>query len=263
MSSIIKIVLLEDEPHARHMLKNLIAAESDLKIVGECADGLQALEAIRSERPDLVFLDIQTPGLNGIDVVKSLKHSEIPFVIVTTAYANHALWAFDINAIDYLLKPYTKMRFRLALSRARAALHVKNKISGNTNLITERTNASLSNVVKRHGVDILKMKVGTKIKFISISKICYMRAQSYHIVVSTMDEQFSVRERMKNLERQFGDDSFMRIHRSVLVNTNYISDVSPWLHGDYRFTMRDGTVFHSSGSYRARVRAMLHLHEIP
>src|SRR6185503_11974701 len=118
----IRTLIVEDEPHARDKLRELLQGEPDFELVGECGDGLQALRSIGSAQPDLVFLDIQMPGLNGIELVKALGRTGAPRIVVTTAYSDHAVWAFEIEAVDYLLKPYDRTRFRLALQRARNAL---------------------------------------------------------------------------------------------------------------------------------------------
>ncbi len=250
----IRVVLVEDEPHAREKLRELINAESDLEVVGECPDGLSALQVIGSKQPELVFLDIQMPGLTGIELMKSLERAHSPCIIVTTAYVDHAVWAFEINAVDYLLKPYDQARFRRALHRARVALHkaVDEPVSAET-----QGYGGASGAAERRGSDILMLKVGSKIKFVSLGKIRYIRAQGDYILVNTVDEEFTVRERIRNIEDKLDDSGFLRIHRSVLLNSAYISEMKPRLHGDYEFVMRDGAVFRSSASYRNLVRAMV------
>lgn len=247
----IRVVLIEDEPHAREKLKDFIRGEPDLEVAGECGDGLQALQVIGAVQPDLVFLDIQMPGLNGMELVKSLGRNTAPRIVVTTAYSDHAVWAFDIEAVDYLLKPYDRPRFRLALQRVRTALGQATRAGRESPLLAP------GGAVERRGGDILKMKVGSRIKFISMGKIRYIQAQGDYILVNTVDEEFPVRERIKNIESQLDADSFLRVHRSVLLNVSYIREMKPWLHGDYQFTMRDDRVFRSSASYREQVRAML------
>jgi two-component system LytT family response regulator len=248
----IRVVLIEDEPHAREKLKDFIRGEPDLEVVGECGDGLQALQVIGAVQPDLVFLDIQMPGLNGMELVKSLGRNSAPRIVVTTAYSDHAVWAFDIEAVDYLLKPYDRPRFRLALQRVRTAFGQAARGGRDEGPLLVPSGA-----VERRGGDILKMKVGSRIKFISMGKIRYIQAQGDYILVNTVDEEFPVRERIKNIESQLDGDSFLRVHRSVLLNVGYIREMKPWLHGDYQFTMRDDRVFRSSASYREQVRAML------
>lgn len=249
----IRVVLVEDEPHAREKLKEFIGAESDLEVVGECPDGLSALQVIGSKQPELVFLDIQMPGLTGIELMKSLERAHSPCIIVTTAYTDHAVWAFEVNAVDYLLKPYDQARFRRALHRARVALH---KAVDEPVAVDAGGYGTAPGAAERRGSDILMLKVGSKIKFVSLGKIRYIRAQGDYILVNTVDEEFTVRERIKNIEDKLDDSGFLRIHRSVLLNSAYISEMKPRLHGDYEFVMRDGAVFRSSASYRNLVRAM-------
>ncbi len=250
----IRTLIVEDEPHARDKLRELLQGEPDLQLVGECGDGLEALRAIGSLQPDLVFLDIQMPGLNGIELVESLGRTGTPHIVVTTAYSDHAVWAFEIEAVDYLLKPYDKPRFRLALQRVRTAMGRSGADEPKAG--PQQSVPTPSGAVERRG-DMLKMKVGSRIKFISMGKIRYIQADGDYIRVNTVDEEFLVRERIKDVVSQLDEDSFLRVHRSVLLNIDYIREMKPWQHGDYEFTMRDEAVFHSSASYRAQVRAVL------
>ena len=245
----IRVVLVEDEPHARGKLRELVRSEPDLEIVGECADGLQALRLVAEARPDILFLDIEMPGLNGIELVKSMDPSRTPYIIVTTAYSEHAVWAFDVNVVDYLLKPYDKARFRRALHRARFAIQDAARTNG--------APARPGGKAAWRAEDTLKMKVGTRIKFIAAARIRYMQAQGDYLLVNTVDEEFLVRERIKNMEEALDNVSFKRVHRSVLLNVNYIKEMKARMHGDYEFTMQDGSVFHSSATYREAVRAMV------
>jgi two-component system LytT family response regulator len=248
----IRILIVEDEPHARDKLRELLHGEPDLDLVGECGDGLQALSSIGALQPDLVFLDIQMPGLNGIELVKSLGRASAPRIVVTTAYSDHAVWAFEIEAVDYLLKPYDRPRLRLALQRARSVL---GKGAGGPRP-EPLPLPTPSGAVERRG-DMLKMKVGSRIKFIAMGKIRYIQADGDYIRVNTVDEEFLVRERIRDVVAQLDGDSFLRVHRSTLLNINYIREMKPWQHGDYEFTMHDGAVFHSSASHRPQVRAVL------
>lgn len=248
----IRVVLVEDEPHARAKLKKLIEGEPDLKIVGECADGPEALRSIAALQPDLVFLDIEIPGFSGVQLVNSLEPAYMPQIVVTTAYSEHAVWAFDTNAVDYLLKPYDTERFRRALHRVRVALRRDTAAPEEA-----QSGSGGGEELGAHGGGMLRFKVGTKIKFISPGKIRHIRAQGDHVLVNTVDEQFSMRARIKAVAEQLDSDCFVRVHRSALVNVNFIKEMKPRLHGDYEFTMQDGTVFRSSGSYRGAVRAVL------
>lgn len=248
----IRVVLVEDEPHARNKLKKLIEGESDLELVGECADGPEALRTIAALQPDLVFLDIEIPGFSGVELVKSLERGYLPQIVVTTAYSEHAVWAFDTNAVDYLLKPYDTERFRRALHRVRVALR---RSAGAP--VEPRPESREREGGGPNGGGMLRFKVGTKIKFIAPAKIRHIRAQGDHVLVNTVDEQFSMRARIKTVAELLDTGSFVRVHRSALLNVSYIKEMKPRLHGDYEFTMQDGTVFRSSGSYRDAVRAVL------
>lgn len=249
----IRVVLVEDEPHARAKLKKLIEGELDLEIVAECADGPEALRSIASLQPDLVFLDIEIPGFSGVQLVNSLEPAYMPQIVVTTAYSEHAVWAFDSNAVDYLLKPYDTERFRRALHRVRVALRRAAAAP-----VEEAPSASGERKEPGdYSGGMLRFKVGTKIKFIAPGKIRHIRAQGDHVLVNTIDEQFAMRARIKAVAEQLDSSCFVRVHRSALLNVNFIKEMKPRLHGDYEFVMQDGTVFRSSGSYRSAVRAVL------
>jgi len=247
----IRVVLVEDEPHARAKLKKLIAGESDLELLAECADGPEALRTIVALQPDLVFLDIEIPGFSGVQLVTALEPACMPQKVVSTAFSEHAVWAFDTNAVDYLLKPYDAERFRRALHRVRVALRRAPAAASKEAGSRDREE------IGAHGAGMLRFKVGTKIKFISPGKIRHIRAQGDHVLVNTVDEQFSMRARIKVVAELLDTGSFVRVHRSALLNINYIKEMKPRLHGDYEFTMQDGTVFRSSGSYREAVRTVL------
>ena len=251
----IEVVLVEDEPHARTKLRELIKGEADLKIVGECADGLEASRVIAALQPELIFLDMEMPGLTGVELIKSLERTRLPYIIVTTAYSEHAVWAFDINVTDYLLKPYDTARFRRALHRVRMAMRKTTAPSGSQEEASEGVEGR--EPVTPYGTGMLKLKVGTKIKFISPAKIRYIKAQGDRVLVNTVDEEFSMRARIKVIAEQLDTGYFVRVHRSALLNINCIKEMKPRLHGDYEFTMQDGSVFRSSASYREAVRAVL------
>lgn len=248
----IRVLIVEDEPHAREKLRSLVQNEADLEFLGFSADGIQALRDIGSLRPDLVFLDIQMPGLTGVELVRALGGSTAPKIVVTTAYSDHAVWAFEIDAADYLLKPYDRPRFRLALQRVRAILG--KTVGGGPQ--AEPLLATPSGAVERRG-DMLKMKVGNRIKFIAMRQVRYIQAHGDHILVNTVDEEFQVRERIKDVIGQLDADRFLRVHRSALLNIDFIREMKPWQHGDFEITMRDDTIFHSSASYRQQVRVVL------
>lgn len=246
----IRVLIAEDEPHARDKLRELVLAQPDLKIVAVCADGLQALQAVAAKQPELLFLDIELPGLNGIDLVKSMDRSRAPYIVITTAYSEHAVWAFDENVVDYLLKPYDQSRFQRALQRVRLAMR-------DSGIAVTPGSPPVGNSVSWHAADTLRLKVGTRIKFIATAKVRYIKAQGDHILVNTVDQEFLVRERIKNIETALSCDQFIRVHRSALLNVRYIKEMQPRQHGDYEITMQDGAVFRSSASYRTSVRGMM------
>ena len=250
----IRVLIADDEPHARQKLTQLIQATGGLELLGSCKDGRETLAAIRKQRPDLVFLDIQMPELGGFEVLKSLGDKP-PYVIFTTAYSEYAAQAFEVEAVDYLLKPFDITRFERALSRARRLLE-----GGGTAPVSgprpefER----LASLLDRHlGKTRLLLKVGNGIRPVDVAGIFYVESEGDYLQLAVAGERLRIRERMKDIEEQVGDDGFVRIHRSVLVNLQHVREMRPKKHGDYEFLMADGARFVSGATYRGNVRRIL------
>ncbi|HEX4299846.1 MAG TPA: LytTR family DNA-binding domain-containing protein [Gammaproteobacteria bacterium] len=251
----IRVVIADDEPHARNKLSQLIRTADDLELLASCSDGKEALAAIRSQRPDLVFLDIQMPELGGFEVLKSLGDKR-PYVIFTTAYSEYAAQAFEVEAVDYLLKPFDITRFERALSRARRLLvgDEATPAAAEPNPEFDRLASLLD---RRLGKTRLLVKVGNGIRPVDVAGIFYVESEGDYLNVAIAGERLRIRERMKDIEEQVGDTGFVRIHRSVLVNLEHVREMKPKKHGDYEFLMADGARFVSGATYRGNVRRIL------
>ena len=249
----IRVLVADDEPHARQKLTQLIQAVGDLELLGTCKDGVEALAAIRKQRPDLVFLDIQMPELGGFEVLKSLGDKP-PYVIFTTAYSEYAAQAFDVEAVDYLLKPFDITRFERALGRARRLIQGGEAVASEPNPQFDRLASLLD---RRLGKTRLLVKVGNGIRPVDVAGIFYVESAGDYLQLAVAGERLRIRERMKDIEEQVGDAGFVRIHRSVLVNLEHVREMKPKKHGDYEFLMADGARFVSGATYRGNVRRIL------
>ncbi len=249
----VKILVVDDEPLARERIRALLSAQADIEIIGECSTGIEAISAINRLEPDLVFLDVQMPELDGFGVIEAVGAAEMPTVIFVTAYDKYALRAFDVNALDYLLKPFDRERFETAVSRARA--QIQQKKSGALN---ERLLALIADIrAEPTRIDRLVIKSGGRVFFIKSEEIDWIEAAGNYVRLHTATGEHLHRETMSNLEGRLDPRKFMRIHRSVIVNCERIKELHPLFHGEYAVTLLDGTRLTLSRSYRDRLEELL------
>ncbi|HEV2800789.1 MAG TPA: LytTR family DNA-binding domain-containing protein [Pyrinomonadaceae bacterium] len=246
----IRTLIVDDEPLARERIKRFLADERDLELVGECAEGREAVAAIKNLKPDLVFLDIQIPELDGFGVLKAVGIAEMPAVIFVTAYDRYALQAFDVNALDYLLKPYNHERFRTAVERARAQL--SNGAKGELN---ERLLSLLENFKAEspRPVERLMIKSSGRVFFLRTEELDWIEAEGNYLRLHAGRESHLLRETMNRLASKLDPDKFLRIHRSTLVNIERIKELQPLFSGDYVVILRDGKQLTLSRSYRDKL----------
>lgn len=250
----IKVLVVDDEPHARQKLVKLIEAVPDLRLVGTCQDGQEAVEAMRRERPDVVFLDIQMPELGGFEALEQFGLGQLPYIIFTTAYSEYAARAFEVEAVDYLLKPFDMSRFERALARARRLLDEGGARGTARSSVAEQFATLLD---RRLAKSRLLVKVGTGIRPLDTAAILYVQAEGDYLKLRVASEELRIRERMKDIEQQVAEAGFVRIHRSVLVNLDHVREMKPKKHGDYEFLMSDGARFVSGATYRGNVKRLL------
>jgi two-component system, LytTR family, response regulator len=250
----IRTLIVDDEPLARERLRTLLQHESDIQIVGECVDGRQAVTTIASEAPDLVFLDIQMPALDGFGVLQTLEDRPLPAVIFVTAYDQYALRAFDVHALDYLLKPFTARRFQKALQRARGELQREGGQSG----IERRLMNLLEDLggEKRHPKRLV-VKSSGRVYFLKVDEIDWIEAEGNYVRLHVGANSHLLRETMKGMEASLDPDRFIRIHRSTIVNTERIRELQPLFHGEYAVILTDSTRLVASRGPENRLRKML------
>lgn len=248
----VRAVVVDDEPLAREHLIALLADETDVAVVGEAGGGSEALRVITSLAPDIVFLDVQMPGLNGFDVLRAIPGDQMPLVVFVTAYDGHAIHAFEISAVDYLLKPVAPERLRLAARRAVDRVRAPGP-SGHEML------ARLSAFVDRlpsTGADRIPVPVDGRVLFVPIREIDWVDAQDDHVRLHVGKTAHVIRDTMANVEARL-KTGFVRVHRSAIVNVDRIREVQPWVKGDYVVILQDGTRVTSGRTYRDRVKALL------
>ena len=242
----IKTLIVDDEPLARERIKRFLKKETDIEIVGECADGLEAVEKIRQLKPHLVFLDIQIPELDGFGVLEEVGVGEMPAVIFVTAYDQYALKAFDFHALDYLLKPYDAERFGRAVERARTQI-----LSGQSSDIDQRLLSLLENLkTEQKYLERLMIKSQGRVFFLRAEEIDWIEAEGNYVRLHVGKESHLLRETMNHLASRLDPAKFLRIHRSTLVHIERIKELQPMFSGDYTVILRDGTELTLSRTYR-------------
>ncbi len=245
----IKTLIVDDEPLARDRVKRLLRDEHDIEIIGECGNGREAIAAINAQRPDLVFLDIQMPEKNGFEVVKAINEKVMPAVIFVTAYDQYALQAFDVHALDYLLKPFNRERLHQAVSHARTQIERKR-----IGQLDERL-ASLIRDLKaeKRYLERLVVKSVGRVFFLKADDIDWIEAAGNYVKLHTGREAHMIRETMNGIEAKLDPDKFLRIHRSTVVNIDRIKELHPMFSGDYAVILRNGTELALSRNYRERL----------
>jgi len=252
----VRALVVDDEPHARERIRTLLARHPDVEVIGECESGDDAVRAILEDRPDLVLLDVQMPGLTGFEVLAAVAADYLPTIVFVTAYDAYALQAFDVNAVDYVLKPINPARFAAAVARARARL--ADRSGGDER---ERLQSLAAHVSSHAGGlgPLLRfvVRTGSKVSFVRADDVDWIDAADNYVRLHVGGRAHLVRGTMKTTEDRLDPDVFVRIHRSVIVNLERVASVEPYARGEYLVTMADGTRLVSSRAFSARLRAMI------
>ena len=237
-----RALIADDEALARAKLRRLLTASTDVDIVGEATTGREAVALIKRLGPDVVFLDIRMPGLDGFGVLDAIAPNDAPYVVFVTANEEHALRAFDVGAVDYLLKPYTRARFEQVLDRARDRLasHPAFEATATT---TDRTPATF---LRR----LLVIANGRAV-FLSTNLIDRIEAERNYVKLFAGKDEYRVRATIGALQARLDPAQFLRVNRSTLVRLDAVADMHEWSHGNFRIVMRDGTLLMWSRRYRA------------
>jgi len=249
----IKTLIVDDEPLARERLASLLGNEADIEVVAQARDGEEAVAAIQDHAPQLVFLDVQMPNMNGFEVIDAVGAERMPLVIFVTAYDQHALKAFQVRALDYILKPFDRERFADALQRARRQIEREE-----TGDLGRRLLALVKDLRRdQPRTDRLVVKSGGRLFFLRMDEIDWIEAAGNYVRLHVGTTSHLLRETMNAIEGRLDPEKFFRIHRSRIVNMERIQEMQPWLNGEYAVVLRTGTRLTLSRGYREKLQERL------
>ena len=235
----IRALIVDDEPLARQRVRLLLAEEPDVEIMGECVEGFDAVEQIQASKPELLILDVQMPEMDGFEVLRRVPQAELPVVIFTTAYDQHALRAFEVNALDYLLKPFKPARFAEAVQRARET--ITNRQAGvAARGLLELLGQTTAPRAEQGQLTRLAVKTGGKVIFVELDQVQVIEAAGKYAVVHVGKENHVLRETMSSLEANLPPKQFLRISRSVIVNMDQIQELQPMFKGENVVVLKNG-----------------------
>jgi len=244
----IRVLIVDDERPARRKIRRFLGMDPDVEIAGESAGGRDAVEAIQRERPDLVFLDVQMPGMDGFSVIEALDLHPMPQIVFVTAHDQFALRAFEVHALDYLLKPFEHERFQKVLERAKE--HLK---SAAANGLDERVENLLEELRGRpRYASRLLINSGGRAFFLQTERVDWVEAAKNYVSLHVKDQSFLIRGTIEGLFKKLDPAKFMRVSRSHIVNIDSIREMQPWFHGEYRIILKDGTEIPWSRRYLDR-----------
>ena len=257
MSAAIRTIVVDDEPLARRHLHTLLSAEPDVAVIAECATGTEAVAAIRAHRPDLVFLDIQMPELDGVGVADAIGAASMPLTVFVTAHDDRALDAFRVHALDYLLKPVDRARFALALARA------KDTLRGRITRDPARLEAMLAALrPRREGVEPLvpserlAVRVEGRTMLLRVREIDWISSDDNNVVVHAAGRALRIRETLNSISERL-PTGFVRVHRSAMVNSSRVAEVRSGIHGEYVIVLSDGVEVPTGRRFRDAVHGLV------
>ncbi|HEX8354234.1 MAG TPA: LytTR family DNA-binding domain-containing protein [Pyrinomonadaceae bacterium] len=249
----LRVLIVDDEPLARKFIRRMLEQEAAVDVVGECESGREAVAAVREHAPDLVFLDVQMPEMDGFAALETLGVEHLPLVVFTTAYEQYAIRAFEAHALDYLLKPFDQTRFARAMSHARERLRERQGGGESTQV------AALLDHVRRRPAHLerLMLRADGRIIFLKLEAVDWIEADDKYVCLHVGPASHVVRQTLGAVEEQLDPDRFMRIHRSAIVNVGRIKELHPLFSGEHRVVMEDGTVLTLSRNYKDKLFRLL------
>jgi len=244
----IRTIVVDDEPLAREWIREHLRADEEVELVAECEDGFKAVQAIDRLHPDLVLLDVQMPGLDGFEVLGMLENGPPPAVVFVTAFDQYALRAFEVHAIDYLLKPVSPERLQKALERSKQRLEKS---------MTEDTAAELVGLLKevRRYPDWFLVKSGGRSHFVRVKDIDWIESKRNDVLFHVGAATHLYHDTTSGIESRLDPSRFLRIHRSTIVAIDRVKELHPWFNGDYEVVLRDGTKLAMSAGYKQKLKA--------
>jgi two-component system LytT family response regulator len=251
----IRALIVDDEPLAREKIRSLLADDSEVVVVAECGDGYSAAKAIIEHEPDLVFLDVQMPEADGFAALDAVQGVSMPVVIFVTAYDDYALQAFEVHALDYLLKPFDRDRFITALNRA------KRQVQSDRQSTQREPLLALLHELRRERrggwLERLVVKTRGRVFFVATGEIDWIEAAGNYVQLHVGSESHLIRSTMKALEERLDPDLFLRVRRSAIVNISRIQHIEPWSNGEYLITLTAGANVMSGAAYREALKALM------
>lgn len=246
MAHQIQTIVVDDEPLACKRLVKLLKEDEEIAVTDVCANGQEAIKHINNKQPDLVFLDIQMPEISGFDVLQNIDQEHAPFIIFVTAYDEYAVKAFEVHALDYLLKPFNKERFFESLNRAKGTIKQEAKVEINDkieNLLEylEPSDGSLSRIL---------VKSSGRYFFLKADDIDWIESAGNYVCIHSGKNNYLIRETMINMEKKLDSDTFFRIHRSTIINVEKVKELEQWFHGDYQVIMYNDEKLTMSRNYK-------------
>jgi len=246
----IRTLIVDDERLARQKVRTLLDDDAEIEIVGECANGTEAIAAVRKQKPDLLLLDIEMPGSNGFEVLQRLRSERLPMVVFITAHNEYAVKAFEVEAIDYVMKPFDRRRFHDALRRA------KRQLSDDANDSEARLLRLLERVVKPKSLDHFVVKARDRTFLVAVNDVDWIEAEGKYIRLHASGAAHLVRESIGDVEERLDARKFLRIHRATIVNVKRILEMHKGFGGSVFVVLRDGTKLTMSRRYRGRIREL-------
>jgi len=268
--SAIKVIIVDDEMEAREGIAMLLEKDPEIEITALCKNGLEAIKAVQDHAPELIFLDIQMPAINGFEVLSTLSEKNLPEVIFVTAYDQYSLKAFENHAVDYLLKPFTNERFFKALAFAKKRIYTNRKSNASTNL-----NNLLNDYQQTEGKDKeqllvkeqqnqkkiinnrLVIKADGKIYFVPLKDIIWIQAFDYYVRIHISSRFYLIRESMKKMEQLLPSEQFLRVHKSSIINLHHIVEMEPHFNNEFIAKMSNGEKIRTSRNYRDKLKNIL------
>jgi two-component system, LytTR family, response regulator len=246
----LSVLIVDDEKPARAKVRRFVTGDPDVGTIFEAADGVRAVDVVRAESPDLVFLDVQMPGIDGFGVLEALDQAALPHVVFVTAFDEFAVRAFEVHAVDYVLKPFDAERLTLALTRAKDA--VGRRRDGEER---RRLTQLLADVRREQPERVERLLVeGTdRAVLLPLARVDRMESKRNYVVLTAGKEQFRIRATLDRLEARLDPRRFVRVSRSAIVNVDRIGELRPWSHGDWVVLLQDGTRMRLSRRYRDRL----------
>jgi len=247
-----KVLIVDDERLSRRRIRRLLSLEPDCEVIGECANGAEAVRTLATARPDVLYLDVQMPELDGFEVIQALTQAR-PLIIFTSAYDDYALRAFEVHAFDYLLKPFDGRRFLDSLQRAKARIRQDRTSPANDQIAELFANFSKT----QRGPDRIAVRNNGRVVFVKLEDIDWIEASDNYVCLHCGRDTHVCRETMTDLEARLDPARFLRVHRSAIVNLDRIKELQPWFRGDYRVILRDGTELTLTRNHREKLESRL------